>query len=201
MGVTFDKDGLVPAVVQDGRTGRVRMVGYVNEEALRLCRETGWLHLYSRSRGRLWKKGETSGNLHRVVGASADCDGDAVLLSVLPQGPTCHTGAPSCFFDLLWGAPPGGLLDRLGAAIRQRRLEMPEGSRTAALFRQGLPRIARKVGEEAVETAVAALGEGRDRVREEAADLLYHLLVLLEASEVSWEEVLGVLAEREGGPP
>lgn len=199
MGVTFGEDGLVPAVVQDGCTGRVRMVGYLNEEALRLCRETGWLHLYSRSRRRLWKKGETSGNLHRVLGASADCDGDAVLLSVIPQGPTCHTGEASCFFDLLWGAAPGGLFERLAATIHRRRLDLPEGSRTAELFRRGLPRIARKVGEEAVETAVAALAEGRDRVREEAADLLYHLLVLLEASGVSWEEVLALLAEREGG--
>lgn len=201
MGVNFGKEGLLPAVVQDACTGRVRMVGTMNEEALRLCRETGLLHLFSRSRGRLWKKGETSGNLHRVLGACTDCDGDALLLSVLSDGPTCHTGARSCFFEPLWGLPPGGLLERLAETIRQRRRDLPEGSRTADLFRKGLPRIARKVGEEAVETAVAALAEGRERVKEEAADLLFHLLVLLEASGVSLDDVLSVLAEREGGRP
>lgn len=199
MTVDFAKEGLLPAVVQDGRTGRVRMVGYLNEEALRLCRETGLLHLYSRSRQGLWKKGETSGNLHPILGAWADCDGDALLFSVLPQGPTCHTGAPSCFVERLWGPPPGGVLDRLAETVRERRFRLPEGSRTADLFRQGLPRIAQKVGEEAVETAVAALGEGRERLKEEAADLLYHLLVLLEASGVLPEEVLEVLVRREEG--
>lgn len=201
MTVNFGKEPLLPAVVQDGRTGKVRMVGYANEESLRLCRETGLLHLYSRSRRRLWKKGETSGNLHPILGAYADCDGDALLLSVLPEGPTCHTGAPSCFVERLWGPAPGGVLDRLAETVAERRLNLPPDSRTAALFRRGLPRIARKVGEEAVEAAVAALAEGKERLREEAADLLYHLLVLLEASGVSLEEVLEVLARREEGKP
>ncbi len=178
------------------------MLGYMDREALEATKRTGLLHLHSRSRDRLWRKGETSGNLHEVSALTVDCDGDALLVSVIPKGPTCHTGSATCFNERLWGAaPPAGVLDRLEETIAARKADLPEGSRTAALFRAGTPRIARKVGEEAVETVVAALGENGERLVEESADLLYHLLVLWADRGVSLEEVLGVLARREGGSP
>ncbi|MEW6758424.1 MAG: bifunctional phosphoribosyl-AMP cyclohydrolase/phosphoribosyl-ATP diphosphatase HisIE [Acidobacteriota bacterium] len=202
MKTDFEKSALIPAVVQDARTGRVRMLGYMDRQALEATRLTGLLHLHSRSRDRLWRKGETSGNVHEVSAVSADCDGDALLVSVIAKGPTCHTGAATCFTERLWGGgPPAGVLDRLEETIAARKAGLPEGSRTAALLRAGTPRIARKVGEEAVETVVAALGESRERLVEESADLLYHLLVLWADRGVSLEEVLGALAEREGGSP
>jgi phosphoribosyl-ATP pyrophosphohydrolase/phosphoribosyl-AMP cyclohydrolase len=195
----FAKSPLIPAVVQDARTGRVRMVGYMDREALDATRATGLLHLHSRSRGRLWKKGETSGNVHRVAGAAVDCDGDSLLVSVIPEGPTCHTGSPTCFSETLWGAASqAGVLGRLEETVAERKADLPSGSRTAALFRAGAARIARKVGEEAVETVVAALAESRERVVEESADLLYHLLVLWADRGVSVEEVLQALSAREG---
>lgn len=202
MSLNFERNALLPAVVQDARTGQVRMLGYMDREALEATRRTGLLHLHSRSRGRLWLKGETSGNLHEVLAVTGDCDSDALLVSVVPKGPTCHTGASTCFTDRIWGgAPPQGVLDRLEETIAARKASLPEGSRTAALFRAGSPTIARKVGEEAVETVVAALAEGRERLVEESADLLYHLLVLWVDRGVSLGDVLGALAGREGGSP
>ncbi|MEW5763825.1 MAG: bifunctional phosphoribosyl-AMP cyclohydrolase/phosphoribosyl-ATP diphosphatase HisIE [Acidobacteriota bacterium] len=202
MSPDFERNALLPAVVQDARTGQVRMLGYMDREAFEATRLTGLLHLHSRSRDRLWKKGETSGNLHEVSAVSADCDGDCLLVAVVPKGPTCHTGASTCFNERLWGgAPSGGVLERLEETIAARKGNLPQGSRTAALFRAGTPRIARKVGEEAVETVVAALSESRERVVEESADLLYHLLVLWADRGVSLAEVLGALAAREGGSP
>lgn len=202
MTVDFAKTPLVPAVVQDVRTGEVRMLGYMDPEAYEATRETGWLHFHSRSRDVLWKKGGTSGNLHRVVGMSCDCDGDALLVQVEPQGPTCHTGAPSCFAQTSWGRrPEPGSLARLEKVIESRKQSRLEGSYTVALLDSGLPRVAQKVGEEAVETVVAALSQDRDRLVEESADLLYHLLVLWSAKEVGLSEVLGALDRRAGTKP
>jgi phosphoribosyl-ATP pyrophosphohydrolase/phosphoribosyl-AMP cyclohydrolase len=198
--VDFAKTPLVPAVAQDARTGEVRMLGYMDEEAYEATRETGWLHFHSRSRDALWKKGESSGNLHRVVGMSCDCDSDALLVQVEPQGPTCHTGAPCCFSETLWGlGPEPGSLARLEEVIESRKRARPEGSYTVALLDSGLPRVAQKVGEEAVETVVAALSQDRGRLVEESADLLYHLLVLWSAKGIGLPEVLGELDRRAGG--
>jgi phosphoribosyl-ATP pyrophosphohydrolase/phosphoribosyl-AMP cyclohydrolase len=198
--IDFEKTPLVPAVVQDARTGEVRMLGYMDRQAFEATRDSGFLHFHSRSRGELWKKGETSGNIHRVTGATMDCDGDAILVQVESQGPTCHTGTPSCFTQTLWGrGPEPDALSRLEAVIASRWERRPEGSYTAELFKGGAPKIAQKVGEEAVETVVAALCQGRGRVVEESADLLYHLLVLWRERRVSLGEVLLELERRAGG--
>lgn len=199
----FEKNELIPAVVQDARTGQVRMLGYMNREAFERTASTGELHLFSRSRGRLWRKGESSGNVHRVTGVSVDCDADALLVRAVPQGPTCHTGSPTCFSETAWGEPaaPAGALGALEAVVAARREAPPEGSYTASLFAAGRPKIAQKVGEEAVETVVAALAQDRRRVVEESADLLYHLTVLWSDRGVAWEEVAGELLRRRGGRP
>lgn len=199
MSPDFEKSPLIPAVVQDSHTGEVRMLGYMDREAFEATRETGWLHFHSRSRGTLWKKGETSGNLHRVTGMSCDCDGDALLVQVEPEGPTCHTGSPSCFAETLWGqGQEPGSLARLEGVVALRKSSRPQGSYTITLLDSGLPRVAQKVGEEAVETVVASLSQGRERVIEESADLLYHLLVLWSATGVRLEEVQGELERRAG---
>lgn len=199
----FEKGGgLVPAVVVDAVTGGVRMVGFQDREAYDATRETGLLHFHSRSRGELWKKGERSGNLHPVRGMVLDCDGDALLIAVAPQGPTCHTGAESCFSAEVQGdADAAGVLERLGRTVRRRRRAPAEESYTARLFQKGLPAIAQKVGEEATEVVVAALAQENYRLLEESADLLYHLTVLWEAKGVSLRQVLEVLGRRGGGAP
>jgi phosphoribosyl-ATP pyrophosphohydrolase/phosphoribosyl-AMP cyclohydrolase len=160
---------LRPAIVQDARDGRVLMLAWMDAEAERLTRETGEAWFWSRSRERLWRKGETSGNTLAVEELRDDCDGDALLLRVTPSGPACHTGSVSCFAPELW------------RTIAQRALERPEGSYTVSLLEGGAAACARKVGEEASELAVAALAESDERVVEEAADLVYHLYVLLAA--------------------
>ena len=160
---------LRPAIVQDAEDGRVLMLAWMDDEALRLTCETGEAWFWSRSRSRLWKKGETSGNVLAVEEVRDDCDGDALLLRVRPNGPACHTGSVSCFAPALW------------RTITERALERPAGSYTTELLTAGLDAVARKVGEEAVELTVAALAEDDVRVVEEAADLVYHLYVLLAA--------------------
>jgi phosphoribosyl-ATP pyrophosphohydrolase/phosphoribosyl-AMP cyclohydrolase len=160
---------LKPAIVQDAATGRVLMLAWQDEEAERLTRETGEAWFWSRSRQKLWRKGETSGNTLAVVELRDDCDGDAVLLRVEPAGAACHTGSVSCFAPELW------------RTISERAMTRPEGSYTSELLEAGLGACARKVGEEAVELSVAALDESDNRVVEEAADLVYHLYVLLAA--------------------
>lgn len=199
-GVRYDENGLVPVIAQDVSTGEVLMLAYANREAAKQTTKTGEAHYYSRSRGKLWRKGETSGNTQRVVEVRLDCDGDALLYRVDPRGPACHTGERSCFFTTLAGeedenAPDlGRTLTRLAGRIAGRHHEMPEGSYTAKLLERGTGHISQKVGEEAVEVVVAAL-EG-ERLAEESADLLYHLLVLLEERGVRVEEVAKVLDER-----
>jgi phosphoribosyl-AMP cyclohydrolase / phosphoribosyl-ATP pyrophosphohydrolase len=198
-GIRYDEKGLVPVVAQDVNTGEILMLAYASEEALAKTVETGEAHYYSRSRGELWRKGATSGNTQKVVEVRLDCDGDALLYRVLPRGPACHTGEDSCFFTSVMG-PDGEALNlgytlaRLTETIAERHRKMPEGSYTAKLLGRGLGYTAQKVGEEAVEVVVAALkGE---RLAEESADLLYHLLVLLEERGVDVGEVAKVLDER-----
>ena len=187
----FGDDGLVPVVAQSGLSGDVLMVAYADREALERTRATGEAHYHSRSRGVLWKKGETSGHGQRVHDVRVDCDGDAVLYVVHQQGPACHTGAPTCFGD---GA--GGVLTRLARTVADRARTRPAGSYTARLLEGGIARTAQKLGEEAVETVVAATSEDAQRLTDEAADLLYHLLVLLEAKRLPLDRILEELERR-----
>lgn len=202
--VSWGADGLVPGIVQDARTGEVRMLGYLDAEALRLTIETGLVHFYSRSRQRIWKKGETSGNVLRLVDVRLDCDGDALLLRVIPVGPTCHTGAESCFF-----APPiatsgevvagPAIVGRIAEVVDQRHAARPEGSYTTYLFEQGVDKIGKKIGEEAAEVIIASKNDDPDALAGEAADLIYHLLVLLRARDLPLEAVWSVLESRHAG--
>jgi phosphoribosyl-AMP cyclohydrolase / phosphoribosyl-ATP pyrophosphohydrolase len=179
---------LKAAIVQDARTDRVLMLGWMNEEAERLTRESGEVWFWSRSRERLWRKGESSGHTLAVEELRDDCDGDALLVRAAPAGPTCHTGSVSCFAPALW------------RTITQRAAERPPGSYTADLLNAGIGACARKVGEEAVEVTVAALDEADDRLVEEAADLVYHLYVLLAARGIDLAQVEDALAARAGTP-
>ncbi len=189
-------DELIAGIVQDDHTGQVLMLGFLDEEALQRTRETELVHFHSRSRNQLWKKGESSGHTLSVVSISEDCDGDALLIRAVPAGPTCHTGSVSCFGD----AESFGSLSRLWATILSRRDERPEGSYTVSLLDGGVEAGGRKVVEEAVEVLLAATdhvgGGPPERVAEEAADLVYHLLVLLVERGIELESVLGVLDQR-----
>lgn len=199
----FDDRGLVAAIAQDDFTGRVLMLAWSNREAIERTLASGEAWFWSRSRERLWKKGESSGHTLRVVGVAADCDGDALLLRAIPAGPTCHTGAASCFADAAGGLDLGSL-ERI---VASRSDADPARSYTARLLREGVGRIAQKVGEEATEVVVAALstdgGEdaGRERLVEETSDLLFHLAVLLRARGVSVESVAAELAARHRAAP
>jgi phosphoribosyl-AMP cyclohydrolase / phosphoribosyl-ATP pyrophosphohydrolase len=194
----WDKGGgLLPAVVQDARTGRVLMVGYMNPESLRRTLEDRRVTFYSRSRNALWVKGETSGHSLHVVDVSADCDADTLLVLANPMGPTCHKGTETCFDDAR--APDASriaFLTSLEATIARRIAENPEGSYTARLYASGVGRIAQKVGEEGVETALAAVTGDDAELLGEGADLLYHLLVLLKARNLSLDQLVGELASR-----
>ena len=206
--VRFDEGGLVPVVAQDAATGDVLTLAYANREAVETTLATGEAHFYSRSRRELWRKGETSGNTQKVVEVRLDCDGDALLYKVEPRGPACHTGERTCFFTAMagegvgvttekaGGVSLGTMVERLAGTIARRHREMPPESYTAGLIRRGPERVAQKVGEEAVEVVIAALRE--DRLAEETADLVYHLLVLLEERGVGTEKVAGVLRDRHG---
>lgn len=187
----FGDDGLVPVVAQSALAGEVLMVAYADREALERTRDTGEAHYHSRSRGVLWKKGETSGHGQKVEDVRVDCDGDAVLYVVRQTGPACHTGSPTCF-----GAPTGAVLTRLAGTIADRGRARPAGSYTARLLDEGVGRIAQKVGEEAVETIVAATTQDATRLTSETADLFYHLLVLLEAKHLPLDRVFEELAQR-----
>lgn len=191
----FDDRGLLPVVVQDAATGAVLMVAFADREAVERTVATGEAWFWSRSRGRLWRKGETSGNVLDVVSVTADCDSDALLVRARPRGPTCHRGTASCFEP----AVPGLELGWLARVVAERRTADVAASYTARLFAEGLPRIAQKVGEEGVETVIAGLDaseKGRERLVTESADLLFHLLVLLEARGVAPEEVARELERR-----
>lgn len=192
--LAWDKqDGLLPAIVQDAETCRVLMLGYMSREALAKTLETGQVTFFSRSKGRLWTKGESSGHVLSLVAIETDCDADTLLVQALPQGPTCHLGTTSCFPNA-----PGDVLGELDALIRRREAERPPGSYTTKLFESGVKRIAQKVGEEGVETALGALADDDDGFLGEAGDLLYHLIVLLRARGFSLEDAKRVLKQRRG---
>jgi phosphoribosyl-ATP pyrophosphohydrolase/phosphoribosyl-AMP cyclohydrolase len=202
--VRFDAAGLVPVVTQDARNGNLLMLAWADRAALEATLATGHAHYWSRSRQALWKKGEQSGHLQQVAEVRLDCDADAVLYRVTQTGPACHTNRPTCFFrritpegQLVDGDDEGGhLLTRLARMIADRQATLPPESYTATLFERGLPKIAQKVGEEGVETVIAALAESEERLASEAADLLFHLLVLLQARGVAFETVLAELSLR-----
>ena len=186
-------DGLVPVVVQDAASLRVLMLGYANVEALQLSLSTGYATFFSRSKQRLWKKGETSGHVLSMVEARLDCDKDTLLFLVNPVGPTCHNGTLTCFGDD--HAPSLATLADLAAIIQHRHTDPNDQSYTSKLFAEGITRIAQKVGEEGVETALAAATHSTT-VTSEAADLIYHLLVLLQAGGHSLDDVLKILHQR-----
>lgn len=191
-------DGLIPAVIQDANSFRVLMLGYMNEEALRTTLEQKQITFYSRSREKLWTKGETSGNYLDLVDIQSDCDRDTLLVLANPRGPVCHTGEETCFFEKDFESS-GGTLDfliDLEALIRDRKAVMPEDSYTAYLFEKGLDKIVQKVGEEAVETVIAAKNPNKNSFTGEAADLLYHLMVLMVEKEISLEKLVERLKKR-----
>lgn len=196
MNVDFDKmGGLVPAIIQDAETKNVLMLGYMNSEALDITLQTKKVTFWSRSRQCLWTKGETSGHYLHLVDITVDCDNDTLLVKVIPDGPTCHTGTDTC-----WGEKnernPILFLSELQRFIEQRHEEMPENSYTTRLFRDGINKIAQKVGEEAVETIIEACNGNREKVIYEGSDLLYHLLVMLTEEGLRIEDLSQQLQER-----
>ena len=193
-------DGLLPAIVQHARTGAVLMLGYMNPEALRLTLASRRVTFFSRSRGRLWTKGETSGNFLEATGVTSDCDADALLVRALPLGPVCHTGATDCFKPEA-GDPPLGFLATLQALLPDRIAAGEAASYTARLAAGGVRRVAQKVGEEAVEVALAAVVQDDAALTGEAADLVYHLAVLLHVRGLSLATVAGELQRRHGATP
>lgn len=197
MKIDFEKQGgLVPAIVQDAATGKVLMLGYMNQEAYQKTVELKLVTFFSRSKGRLWTKGEESGNVLKLVDISVDCDSDALLVKVQPMGPTCHTGSDTCWNE---ANSPRNLdfLYQLEAVVNQRKRDMDvEASYTASLFKKGINKIAQKVGEEAVELVIEAKDDNRELFLNEAADLMFHTTVLLAAKGFTWDEVLDILKER-----
>jgi phosphoribosyl-ATP pyrophosphohydrolase/phosphoribosyl-AMP cyclohydrolase len=193
-GIVYDAAGLVPVVAQDHQSGDVLMLAWANAEAVRLTVETGLAHFWSRSRRALWKKGETSGNLLRVRALRVDCDRDTLLLAVEPAGPACHTGSRTCFGDDSHSG--AGMLAELERVIESRRGASPDTSYVARLLDKGLDRTLKKIGEEATEVVLAAKGESDARLAEEAADLVFHLLVALRQRGVRWDDVVSVLEAR-----
>ncbi|MEM9918066.1 MAG: bifunctional phosphoribosyl-AMP cyclohydrolase/phosphoribosyl-ATP diphosphatase HisIE [Bacteroidota bacterium] len=190
----FDKGGgLIPVVVQDAHTRRVLMLGYMNEEALQKTQQSGKVTFFSRSKNRLWTKGETSGHFLQLVDLSQDCDGDTILAQAIPHGPVCHTGADTCFDEINDGP---SFLHHLEKVIEQRRDEPSEKSYTTSLFQKGMNKVAQKVGEEAVELVIEAKDDNKDLFMGEAADLMYHYLVLLAAKGYRLDEVIDVLKAR-----
>jgi phosphoribosyl-ATP pyrophosphohydrolase/phosphoribosyl-AMP cyclohydrolase len=198
--IQYDGAGLVPAIVQDAGTGAVLMLAYMDREALAATLATREVHFHSRSRGKLWRKGETSGNVLHLVDLAVDCDGDALLVKAHPAGPTCHTGDATCFgptneMDL------GRFLSELAATLAQRKRDLPEGSYSAELFRGGTEAIAAKIVEEAGEAAAALRGEGRARTVSELTDLLYVMLVAATDVGASADEIRTSLEEKRATAP
>jgi phosphoribosyl-AMP cyclohydrolase / phosphoribosyl-ATP pyrophosphohydrolase len=190
-------DGLVPAIVQHGGSGRVLMLGYMDRAALAATLARGRVVFFSRSKQRLWEKGETSGNFLQLVDIRSDCDADTLLVIAMPAGPVCHTGSASCFGDeSLTAAAPLSFLLELEQVIAQRIAEAPEGSYTARLYERGVRHVAQKVGEEGLEVALAGAGESDDALVGECADLLYHLLVLLRSRSLPLAAVIEELRRR-----
>ena len=193
--LTFDERGLIPAIVQDAATGTVLMLAWMDREAIEATERTGEVHFHSRSRGALWRKGETSGNILHAVEVLPDCDRDTLLVRAHPMGPVCHTGSATC-----WGADPAPPLARtlseLAALLAARKRELPEKSYSAELFRKGRGAIAQKVGEEALELGLAAVSESHERTVSELTDLLYSAMVLATELGIRADEVTRSLAEK-----
>lgn len=192
-------DGLIPAIIQDDATGTVLMLGFMNSEALEKTRKEGKVTFFSRSKNRLWTKGEESGNFLHVVEILEDCDKDTVLIKANPAGPTCHTGSDTCFDEkntASRNAAGIGFISELQHLIHARKAEMPAGSYTTSLFKEGINKIAQKVGEEAVELIIEAKDNNDELFLNEAADLVYHLLVLLTAKGKDISDVVSVLEKR-----
>ncbi|GGC82523.1 histidine biosynthesis bifunctional protein HisIE [Thalassobacillus devorans] len=200
--IQFDEKGLVPAIVQDARSKSVLTLAYMNKESLEKTLETNETVFYSRSRQELWHKGETSGNTQQVTSIHYDCDQDALLVQVVPNGPACHKGDYSCFSEAITSDKASlsenryEILDQLQQVLADRKATNPEGSYTSKLFQEGVDRIAKKIGEEAGEVIIAAKNNDAEELSLESADLLFHLLVLLTDRDVSFDKVLGVLEER-----
>lgn len=207
--IKYNEKGLVPAIAQDSKTGEVLMMAWMNEEALSLTLSTGKAHYYSRSRNKLWLKGESSGNIQQVRSVRYDCDGDTILLGVEPMGPACHTGERTCFYRSIMedgredgteaGAAPGPeVLTALYAVLMGRKKADPEKSYVASLYAKGLPKILEKIEEESGELVEAAVEKGREDVVYEMADLWFHTLVLLANESIGVEKLFGELARRFG---
>ncbi|TYS60302.1 bifunctional phosphoribosyl-AMP cyclohydrolase/phosphoribosyl-ATP diphosphatase HisIE [Sutcliffiella horikoshii] len=206
--VKFDEKGLIPAIVQDASTKEVLTLAYMNGESLVKTVETRETWFWSRSRGELWHKGATSGNTQRVVEMRYDCDQDAVLVLVEPNGPACHKGEETCFHEVVLNGEAGAsakgttaILSRLESVIASRAVDKPAGSYTTYLFEEGVDKILKKVGEEAAEVIIAAKNRDRGELTWEVADLLFHVMVLLREQDVSLDEVLTVLEERHAKKP
>jgi len=195
MNIDFEKmKGLVPAIVQDALSKKVLMQGYMNPEALAHTQATGRVTFFSRSKNRLWTKGETSGNYLEVIHLAVDCDGDAILIQANPKGPVCHLGTDTCFGEAT--SSNIGFLDQLCAQIKDRKSQPTENSYTSSLFAKGINKLAQKVGEEAIELVIEAKDDNKELFLGEAADLLFHYLVLLEAKGYALDEVVEVLMQR-----
>lgn len=206
--IKWDGQGLVPAIVQDALSKEVLMLAYMNRESLRLTLESGETWFWSRSRSELWHKGATSGHIQKVRSLRYDCDGDTLLVSVEQTGPACHTGAYSCFHNEAGGTAEGDspnrqaaegrfdILNKLEAIIAQREAERPEGAYTTYLFEKGVDKILKKVGEEAAEVIIAAKNRSHEELRYEAADLLFHLMVLLREQKLPLDDLMAELGRR-----
>lgn len=197
--IRFDEKGLVPAVVQDAHTKEVLTVAYMNKESLVKTIESGETWFYSRSRQELWHKGATSGHTQKVVAIKTDCDQDALVVEVLPDGPACHNGTTTCFTEVVQQNAEVGsveMIAKIVSVIEKREQEMPVGAYTTYLFDKGIDKICKKVGEEATEVVIGAKNRDAEEVKWEAADLIYHLLVLLQEQKVSIYDVLHVLKKR-----
>lgn len=195
MTLDFKKgNGLIPAIIQDAATNKVLMLGYMNEESLQVTRDSGKVTLYSRSKERLWTKGETSNNFLLVKEIIEDCDGDTLLVKADPQGPTCHTGNDTCFNEV--NENPIAFLKKLTEIIEDRKINPSEKSYTSSLFNKGINKLSQKVGEEAVEVIIEAMDNNKDLLLNESADLLYHLMILLSSRDLALTDVVNVLKKR-----
>jgi phosphoribosyl-AMP cyclohydrolase / phosphoribosyl-ATP pyrophosphohydrolase len=192
MTLNFQK-GFIPAIIQDAASGKVLMLGYMNEQSFAITKEKKRVTFFSRSRQKLWMKGETSGNYLEVKEIFEDCDQDTILIKAIPAGPVCHTGADTCFSEK---NESGNFLSELEKVISQRRLDAPDNSYTAKLFAQGINKIAQKLGEEAVELIIEAKDSNDGLFKNEAADLIYHFMVLLRAKNIELDDILETLKER-----
>jgi len=200
MELKFDANGLIPAVVFDNKTGAVLMLAYMNAESLEITKNEGYTCFFSRERNKLWRKGETSGNTQKVVSITADCDLDALLIEVIPEGPACHTNAESCFFNTIIEGEGPFSFKKLYNLILSRKNDKPDGSYTASLFEKGIEKILKKVGEEASEVIIAGIKHNFDEAVYEIADLVYHVMVFMANEGISIENIEQELARRHKFP-